>query len=548
MQLREYQARTIDRLMSWWSEHDGVPIVSVPTGGGKSVIIAELVRKLWEQWPDHHPRTVVIVPSKELAEQNAAKLRAMLPASLRVGYYSASMGQKSPDADVIVATIGSVYKAAHLLGNIKCVVIDECHRVNNAGTGQYRQFLSELARYCTFRCVGYTATEYRGDGSWLTSGAKPFFTGIACKIKMGELLDSGYLSPLVIPDQAVKTKISTSGVRTTNGDYNIGELSDVVGLDLPKVADEAVLLATNRKKWIAFTPAVINADALSDLLNERGIHAAVVCGETPADIRAGRIEAFRRGELRCLVTVLALAVGFDVPDIDCIVWVRPTKSPVLYVQGAGRGLRIADGKTNCLWLDFTDTTAEHGPIDTVKGRTKGEKKEETGAPVKRCHECGEAVPIGLPSCPACGTLFPVPPPPPVALSFAPVLSTAVNSMRVKNWVWSVHTKKGTGKRMLKCVYYGKNMLDKPVTEFFPIFHDGYVGKKAMAAFINIEDWSRIDSGQIHYECYIENGTLMSGRLSDCAEIMNQSHLYIPPHTIKYTMDGKYPRVIDRLFN
>ncbi len=126
--LRPYQQRSLDDLHNWWSSHPGVneaPICCLPTASGKSVVIAELARLLFDTYPEAHPRTVVLVPSKELAEQNAEKLRARIPSHLSVGYYSASLGRKVPDADVIVATIGSIYRDAHLLGNIMCVVIDE---------------------------------------------------------------------------------------------------------------------------------------------------------------------------------------------------------------------------------------------------------------------------------------------------------------------------------------------------------------------------------------------------------------------------------------
>ena len=121
MILRDYQQRVLDALYSWWLAHPGadqVPLLVLPTGAGKSVVIAELERLLWEHWPEDRPRTVIIVPSKELAEQNAAKLHAMLPTHLTIGYYSAAIGQKVPTADVIVATIGSIYKAAALLGRL----------------------------------------------------------------------------------------------------------------------------------------------------------------------------------------------------------------------------------------------------------------------------------------------------------------------------------------------------------------------------------------------------------------------------------------------
>lgn len=485
MKLREYQQRTIDKLYEWWGEHDGVPIVSVPTGGGKSVIIAELVRGLWESWPEHRPRTVVLVPSKELAEQNAAKLRAMLPAGLRVGYYSASLKQKAPDADVIVATIGSIYKHAHLIGNIKCVVIDECHRVGTDGadTGQYRKFLSDLSALCEYRCVGYTATEFRGDGLWLTAGKHPFFDGIACKVHIRELLDAGHLAPLVLPPEgtSVGTRIDTDGIKTTSGDYNIGELSERVDQYITAAAGEAVVLAAERKKWIAFTPTVENAEHLAELLNGHGVTSAVVCGSTTAEERAASIEAFRAGRIRCLVTVLALATGFDVPDIDCILWLRPTKSPVLYCQGAGRGLRTAPGKTDCLWLDFSDTSERMGPVDTVRGRSKkATQDEEAKAPSKACPECGNEVHAAVMVCEACGYVWPEPEKQPRSVSMAPILSTPaapkITRYEVSHASYRLHRKLGKPDSMRVEYWSGFAVVG---TEWVCFEHDGYAKKKAV---------------------------------------------------------------------
>ena len=224
-----------------------------------------------------------------------------------------------------------------------------------------------------FRVVGFTATPFRGNGVWLTDGDDPLFTGIAHETPVSELLQAGYLSPLIRPIDAIQSRIDTSGISTSNGDYNIGQLSDRVSDYLPAAADEACTLAADRHKWIAFLPTVANAEAFASLLNHRGIPALVVCGDTPKKEREQRIASFRRGDVRCLVTVLALATGFDVPDVDCIIWLRPTQSPVLYVQGAGRGLRIAEGKQNCLWIDFSDTTERLGPVDGIRGRKRGRK-------------------------------------------------------------------------------------------------------------------------------------------------------------------------------
>lgn len=410
--LRGYQKDSITGLFDWWSRHNeitDIPIIVLPTGAGKSVVIAEQTRELFARWPEDHPRTLVIVPSKELAEQNAEKLAAMLPTNISVGYYSASVGKKQPTSDVIVATIGTVAKAAHLLGNIRCVFVDECHLINPDGAGQYRSFLSDLARYCHFRTAGFTATPFRGNGVWLTDGKDPIFTGIAVNVTITQLLEAGYLSPLVRPKD-VATQIDVSTVNIVNGDFNVRQLAEQVSVKLHSAATEAAELARDRKKWLAFCPTVANATELAMILNAMGVKTLVVTGETKKAVREQYIAMFRAGEIRCLVTVLALATGFDVPDVDCILWLRPTKSPVLYVQGAGRGLRIAPGKEDCLWLDFSDTTSRLGPIDTITGRRKGPPKDAE-APFAVCDNCGAQVrPASAVECPECGHVMREPEP------------------------------------------------------------------------------------------------------------------------------------------
>lgn len=484
--LRPYQQRVLDMLYTWWTEHPGVehaPVCVMPTGSGKSVVIAELARLLFDTWPDEHPRTVVLVPSKELAEQNAQKLVAMLPSHIRVGYYSASLGRKVPDADVIVATIGSIYRDAHLLGVVRCVVVDECHLVNPTGpdAGRYRKFLGSLAKLCAFRVVGFTATPFRGDGVWLTSGEDPLFTGIAATIPVQELLDSNHLAPLIRPMDAIATRIDTAGIKTTSGDYNLAELAERVDAYLPAAAAEAVQLAAGRRKWIAFTSTVANADHLVTLLQSHGVATALVCGETPATERAESIADFRAGRLRCLVTVLALATGFDVPDVDCILWLRPTQSPVLYVQGAGRGMRIADGKADCLWLDFSDTTERLGPVDAIKGRKKRGKVEDAEAPCIVCDNCGARVrPASTIICPECGHQMREPKDEaPRAASNAAIMASQVapkiNTYPVTRVTYAVHQKPGSPDSLRVEYWSGLRIVAR---EWVCLWHGGFAGEKA----------------------------------------------------------------------
>lgn len=484
MILRTYQRRVLDQLYHWWMERDGSPIVVMPTGSGKSVVIAELARLLFDTWPDLHPRTLVLVPSKELAEQNAEKLAHLLPQHLRLGYYSASIGQKKPDADVIVATIGSIYKDAHLLGNIKAVVIDECHLVNPDGqeAGRYRKLLSDLGRYCTFRAVGLTATPFRGNGVWLTEGDAPFFSGIAATVTVQELLDAGYLAPLVRPID-VLTRIDTSGIKTTSGDYNIGELAERVDSYLPAAAAEAARIAADRKKWIAFLPTVEGARHFVAELGKVGIHAALVCGETTKKEREALVDDFRAGKIRCLVTVLALATGFDVPDVDSILWLRPTISPVLYVQGAGRGLRIAEGKTDCLWLDFSDTTERLGPVDAIKGRKKRAKREDPTAPYRLCDNCGERCAVNALECPSCGFVFPPkeeandPRSASNAAIMAHQVAPKIVTYPVTNVDYSIHKKEGRPDSLRVDYWSG---LRRVASEWICFEHGGFARAKAEA--------------------------------------------------------------------
>jgi len=484
MKLRDYQQESIDALYTWWVSHPGVehaPILVLPTGAGKSVVIAELTRLLFDTWPELHPRTLVIVPSKELAEQNADKLMRILPSHLSIGYYSASVGQKRPEADVIVATIGSVARAAHVLGNINCVIVDECHLISPDGAGMYRDFLNDLTKYCSYRVVGLTATPFRGNGIWLTSGKDPLFTAIAHDIKMQRLLDAGHLAPLVRPSDVIQTRVDTAGVKTTGGDYNVDALSVIVDSHIDAAAFEAVTLAADRLKWIAFTPTVANATHLRDTLRSLGVTAEIVTGDIAKKERERLITEFRAGNIRCLVTVLALATGFDVPDVDCVIWLRPTISPVLYVQGAGRGLRPSPGKTDCLWLDFTDTTQRMGPVDSIRGRKKAKARTEQDAPYAICDHCGAQVrPASALICPECGSQLREDDEKEARkASESAVMAHQVIAKIMRHAVtrvtYAVHEKEGSKDTMRVEYWSGLRIVAR---EWVCLEHEGFAGEKA----------------------------------------------------------------------
>ncbi len=406
--LRPYQQAAIDETIAWMREHDGNPIMWLPTASGKSILVAELCRLSVQ----HGRRVLMIVPSKELAEQNHEKIAA-LAGSDRVGVLSASMGRKDDPLgfNLLVATIGTVARMEPgNLGYIGLVIIDECHLVNPKSAGMYRKLIDGLMRFNRrLRVIGLTATPYRGNGIWLHTGDERLFHGIATQIKMQTLLDAGYLSPLV--SARVPAKMKADGVRidSKTGDFAVNELAAAIDKQhlVQAACRELVELGRDRQKWMLFCVTIQHAEHVRDVLRFLGVNAVLVTGNTPKRQREQSIALFRSGSYRAIVNVAALTTGFDVPEIDLIALLRNTRSPVLYTQIAGRGMRIANGKRNCLWCDFTDSTAVLGPVDLIVGRNPSKNKRTAmTALLRRCSECGEPINRAFSECPICGQLVP----------------------------------------------------------------------------------------------------------------------------------------------
>ena len=256
---------------------------------------------------------------------------------------------------------------------------------------------------------------------------------------------------------------------------------------------------------------------------------AVVSAKTPAAERGALIHAFRNGSLRCLVNVAVLTTGFDVPELDAIALLRATKSPVLYVQIAGRGMRITDGKDDCLWADFTDTTANMGPVDAVKGRlpTGGRKGQ---APSKLCPECGSQNPAAAPVCVDCGYQFPEPEriKHGTEASSAAVLSSQRETMFITVPVTEVryrlHEKEGSPPS-LRVEYYSG--MVRQASEWVCLSHQGYARIKA-------ETWWR------------QRATIDAtpSNTDEALEWLEYSDAILrKPAEIIVTKSGKYPTIV-----
>ena len=221
-------------------------------------------------------------------------------------------------------------------------------------------------------------------------------------------MQQGYLCQ-VVPKQT-ETQLDVGGVGTRGGEFIAKDLEAAVDRDevTRAVVSEIVQHGEGRGSWLIFCFGVAHARHVRDAIREHGISCETVTGDTPAPERDGILAGFKAGRLRCVTNANVLTTGFDAPGTDLIALLRPTKSVGLYVQMVGRGTRLAEGKEDCLVLDFAGNTARHGPIDTVDGRKK-EKSDEPGeAPIKVCPECQTINHASVRHCIVCDYEFPPP--------------------------------------------------------------------------------------------------------------------------------------------
>jgi DNA repair protein RadD len=522
--LREYQQRAIEQLYEWFQKRSGNPCLVLPTGSGKSHIVAALCKDAIQNWPE--TRILMLTHVKELIEQNAEKMREHWRGA-PMGIYSAGMGRKQLGEPITFAGIQSIRKHASQVGHIDLCIIDECHLVSHKDEGGYRTFLGQLkAINPAMRVVGLTATPYR-LGHGLITDKPALFDDLIEPVTIEELVYKGYLSTL--RSKVTKAALDTSGVHKRGGEFIESELQAAVDTDENnlRVVREVIELAGDRKAWLFFCAGVHHAEAVAQVLQEHGVPAACVTGTTPKAERERLLTDFKAGRLRALTNANVLTTGFDYPDIDLIAMLRPTMSASLYVQMAGRGMRVKSHTDHCLVLDFAGVVQMHGPITAVNpNKPKGEGNGE--APVKVCDECGELVHISVMVCPACQTPFPPPQKASLELRNDDIMGLDADKLAVTSWLWREHTSRTSGKDMLAVTYYGA-LSDPSVTEYFPVTHEGYAGRKAMDAVVSI-------AGKAGASFEPEDG------LEQWADRLNVAAI---PNEIEYRRDGKYHRVTRR---
>lgn len=405
-QLRPYQSAAIDSVLSYWTNGGGNPLVDMATGLGKSVTIGDLTQRLMGAYPQM--RVLMLVHVRELVAQNAKALLSLWPQA-PVGIYSAGLGRRDTSQRIIFASIQSVYRRAKELGAFDLVLIDEAHLVPSAGEGMYRHLLDALREMRPdLRVAGFTATPFRMDSGRLDDGKDRLFDEIVFSYGIGKGIDDGWLSPLVSKSGA--TEIDVSSVAKRGGEFVSGALEAAADQDAITQAavSEIITLGEGRRSWLAFCAGVKHAHHVREEFVRQGVSCEVISGETHPGDRARFIDDFKAGRLRCLTNCNVLTTGFDSPDLDMIALLRPTLSPGLLVQMLGRGTRLAEGKTDCLVLDYTGTIRRLGPVDTLTvDRRPGKKGAPDAAKIsdvraKECPTCKSLAALNAQTCAFCG--------------------------------------------------------------------------------------------------------------------------------------------------
>lgn len=366
---RWYQQEACDAFWQFVeTNHDASrnPVLVLPTGTGKSVIIAYIIQHAVKTWDNI--RVLMLTHVGELVKQNAGKLSSIWPEA-DIGICSATLGHKDTENSIIFGNVQSVApllkRDANAFGMRNLIVIDECHMLSEDENSQYRQVIAALKKLRPqMRVLGLSATPYRMKGGYLTEQKNAVFTDIVYDLnsQFERLISEGYLAPVT----TLKTKphVDLTGVGTRAGDYKLDELQKACGDDamLKNSLVEVVKRSSGRRAWIVFIAGIENCNKCAQLLREMSISAYAVNSSFSAEENATKIEAFRKGEIRCLVSADQLTTGFDVPQVDLIAMLRPTKSPGLYVQMIGRGLRPAEGKKIVLFSILLEISSALVPL------------------------------------------------------------------------------------------------------------------------------------------------------------------------------------------
>jgi len=385
--LRTYQQEAVDRTLNYFRKRRDPAVIVLPTGAGKSLVIAELAKIAIG-------RVLVLAHVKELVEQNHLKYESY---GLHAGIYSAGLNQKDSEQKVIFGSIQSVAKAKNaFFKDFTLVVIDECHRVGLEPDSQYAKVITQLKLNNPRICIlGLTATPYRLGLGWIYNYAlrgelktqeQRFFKHCIYDLPLEYMISNQYLTPPVQVDIPV-TSYDFSELIEGGNAYTMAQLEEALHQQrrlTPLIIKNIIDITENdqRQGVMIFSSTVKHAQEIMDHLPTG--QARLVVGTTELSERDQIVHDFKQKAFKYLVNVSVLTTGFDAAHVDVIAILRPTESISLYQQIVGRGLRLDTDKKDCLVLDYT------GMGHSIFSPEIGEKKtaSESVAVQVPCPECG----------------------------------------------------------------------------------------------------------------------------------------------------------------
>ncbi|AZF88113.1 ResIII [Microcystis phage Me-ZS1] len=444
MKPRDYQLFAVDALMHWFSEvqdPERNPLIAMPTGTGKSLVIAEFLRRTYATWP--RSRVWMLTHVKELVSQNADKLLRMWPTA-PLGILSAGLGRYDESQPILFAGIATLAGRLDDLPTPDLILIDEAHMLSPKESSRYQVVIAKVRdKNPHVRVIGLSATIFRMSRGMLTEPIRvkneagvyvdkyDVFTDVCVDMTQLDVynwfFEQGYLTRLV--PKRTNFELDVSDVAVQGDDYNQKQLQECVDKEeITRAAlKEAVAVSEDRYRWLVFASGIEHAMHVAEVLNEMGVTARAVHSKMKDTDRDATLADHQAGRFVALVNNGILTTGYDDPHIDNILVLRPTKSSSLWVQILGRGTRplyaegydlstvegrlaaIANGgKPNTQVLDFAANTRRLGPInDPVLPRPKGEKgKGPKVAPIRICEVCNTYNHASVRVCLNCGHEFP----------------------------------------------------------------------------------------------------------------------------------------------
>ena len=399
---RYYQQEAVDSVIGYILRNDKLhPLVAMPTGSGKSLIIAMLIEYVRKTW---NANVLVLSHTEDILKQDHKAISNLI--NEEIGLYSAGLNSRSI-LPVTVAGIQSVYKRISEFNHFDFVIIDECHLINIDDETMYMKFLGGIdARYC-----GLTATPFRLKDGYIYGRKDTLFNDLVCDYttlsNFNKLVNEGFLCNL--KTLSTQLEFDTNSLHKRGGDYIEKEMSNLFDKEeiTNNAIDETIRVATERgyKRWLIFAIDINHAEHIAERLIYKGIPTGLIHSRMEMN-KQDVLDRHRAGIYTALVNVNILTTGYDDPEIDLIVMLRPTDSPVLHVQTIGRGLRIWPGKDHCMVLDFAGNTKRLGPINNVQVSKKKNLADGEGTAItKTCPECDMILPPAIKFCPECGYEF-----------------------------------------------------------------------------------------------------------------------------------------------